>query len=132
VLDTTSGGRDALHVGAVRLFAVSGDGSPLRAPRPPLLAALDVLHDTLLLSGVVSLPPRIGRGLVASLLVAYWAARLRISSVVYLKKSFCAQKGGGGCVLHTLLPNTFGPGPLPVVAPPLSRRVPWPPSASWP
>jgi hypothetical protein len=47
VLDTTSGGRDALHVGAVRLFAVSGDGSPLRAPRPPLLAALDVLHDTL-------------------------------------------------------------------------------------
>jgi hypothetical protein len=40
----------------------------------------------LLLLGVVSMPPKMGRGLVASLLVAYWAARQSISLVVYLKK----------------------------------------------
>jgi hypothetical protein len=43
---------------------------------------------TLLLSGTASLPPRTGRGVATSLLVAYWAVRLSISSVVYLKGNY--------------------------------------------
>jgi hypothetical protein len=45
---------------------------------------------TLLLPGDASLPPRTGGGLVASLLVVYWVARLSSSLVVYLKMSCSA------------------------------------------
>jgi hypothetical protein len=66
---------------------------------------------TLLLSGTASLPPRTGRGVATSLLVAYWAVRLSISSVVHLKISFGARKGGGCCALHVPLSNAFDLGP---------------------
>jgi hypothetical protein len=55
----------------------------------------------LLLLGTTSLPLGIGRGSAASLLVAYWMAMLSSSSVVYLKMSFGAWKGGGYCALCT-------------------------------
>jgi hypothetical protein len=58
-----------------------------------------MLDDTLLMLGAVSLLPRTGRGLTASLLVAYWVVRLSSSSVVYLKKSFAARRGGDGYAL---------------------------------
>jgi hypothetical protein len=47
---------------------------------------------TLLLLGVTSLLPRIGRDLAASLLLAYWVVMLSRSSVVYLKMLLCAQR----------------------------------------
>jgi hypothetical protein len=110
-LDAAYGDRDVLHVRVVLLFVIiiviASCGCDLvRMLLPPLLSALDVLLGsldgvTLLLLRIASLPPRMGRGLAASLLVVYWEMRLCHSSVVYLKKSFFARKGGGYCV-HAL------------------------------
>jgi hypothetical protein len=56
------------------------NSDPLRTPLPPLLDSLDILHGALdgdagrhhlATAGTVSLSPRMGRGMVASLLVAY-------------------------------------------------------------
>jgi hypothetical protein len=66
----------------------------------------------LLLPRTISLPSRTGRGPIASLLVARWAVRLSSSSVVYLKRSFSAQKGGGDYELCAPLLVAFDPGPL--------------------
>jgi hypothetical protein len=82
VFDVVSSGHNALHVGSVRLFVViiiiivAGGGSgTLRTLPPPLLVGLALaamLDDAaLLLLGTISLPPRLGRGLAASLLVVY-------------------------------------------------------------
>jgi hypothetical protein len=58
--------------------------------------------NALLLLGIASLSPRTGNGMAASLLVAYWAAMLSISQVVYLKMLFGAQKGSGCSTLRPL------------------------------
>jgi hypothetical protein len=63
------------------------------------------------LSGTTSLPPRMGRGLIVSLLMACWAAMLSCSLVVYQTTSFGAQKGSDCCVLRMPLVDTFCPGP---------------------
>jgi hypothetical protein len=93
----------------------------LTGPLSPLLASLDVLHG--------ALDGDVGRRRLATigdhfpvaldgersgffLASGVLAARLNNSSVVYLKKSFNAQKGGVGCTLRVLLPNAFDPGPL--------------------
>jgi hypothetical protein len=109
-----------LHVRAARFLVVvivSRDRNPLRRCfrlfLPPLMSWMTTLDGAaLLLQGTASLSPEIGRGLVASLLMAYWAAMLSSSSVVYLKKLFGAQKGGGCRRPCMSLPDAFGPGPL--------------------
>jgi hypothetical protein len=81
------------------IVIVSHDRNPLRAPFLPLLAALGVLLE-------------IGRGSTTSLLVAYWAALLSSSSLVYLKTPLSALKGS--CCYTSCMPlsNAFSSGPL--------------------
>jgi hypothetical protein len=66
---------------------------------------------SLLWLGVASLLHGAGQSLVPSLLVAYRAATLHHSSVVYLKMLFHAWKGGSCYAMCMPLPGAFTPSP---------------------
>jgi hypothetical protein len=111
VLATMCGSCDVPHT-----EGVTHRGCCLRLFLPPLepfLASWTAMSDgaSLSLLGVASLLPEVGKSLVTSLPVAYWAAMLRRSSVVYLKMSFGAYKGSGCCALRTQPPGAFTPAP---------------------
>jgi hypothetical protein len=121
VLAAACGGRDTRHTGATRFLVVAaitvGHGcDPLEMLLVSLLAAPraifgvlggDVGRHPLPLIRVTSLLPRVGRSLVSSFPVAYWAATLHSSLVAYLKMLVGARKGGASCVSCMPLPDTF-------------------------
>jgi hypothetical protein len=118
---------------------------PLLAPLAPLLVSWPKALDgaVLLLPRVASQLHGTGRSSAASLLLAYWAAMLCISLVVYLKMLFdvpfgrCVCPGAGSAcdvwVAHKpYCQGEPGLGAPPVVMTPLLWRALWQASANWP
>jgi hypothetical protein len=132
-LNTAPGGRDVLHVRVIRLLiiVVGRDSYPVRAPLSPLLASLGALDNDARWHRFAatrdhSLPPRMGRGPIVSLLITCWAAMPSCSSVVYQTMSFDARKGDDCCVSRMPLVDTFCPGPIgPWQCPFMSLSLSW-------